>query len=155
MAGLRKPRKLKHRCTAHSKQTGKRCRQPAEPGCNVCRFHGGAAPQVRASAQQRIAALVDPALDRLAKLVKTKNERVALGAVKDVLDRNGLQLEDCLTFKQMGRLLSVLIAGVQAEARIAVEAARFDAFMRAVQTRVAQAIPELAERVVVEAEIVP
>jgi len=29
------------RCQAMSKQTGKRCRQPAVPGKRACRFHGG------------------------------------------------------------------------------------------------------------------
>jgi hypothetical protein len=35
------------RCTATSKHTGKRCRQPAVPGSNVCRYHGagGGAPK--------------------------------------------------------------------------------------------------------------
>ena len=35
------------RCTATSKHTGKRCRQPAVAGSNVCRYHGagGGAPK--------------------------------------------------------------------------------------------------------------
>ncbi len=35
------------RCTATSKHTGKRCRQPAVPGSGVCRYHGagGGAPK--------------------------------------------------------------------------------------------------------------
>jgi len=35
------------RCTAKSKQTGKRCRQPAAPGRRVCHYHGarGGAPK--------------------------------------------------------------------------------------------------------------
>ncbi len=82
----------KHPCTARSKQTGQRCRQPAIPGGNVCRYHGGAAPQVQQAARLRLAALVDPALDQLATLLKDgEHPSVALSAVKDVLDRNGLK----------------------------------------------------------------
>ncbi len=58
----------KHHRTVRSKQTGRRCRQPAIPGGNVCRYHGGAAPQVQQAARLRLAALVDPAIDQLAKL---------------------------------------------------------------------------------------
>ncbi|GAA0897814.1 hypothetical protein [Pseudonocardia zijingensis] len=41
-------------CKATAKSTGNRCTQPAVPGAEVCRFHGGAAPQVRAAAAQRV-----------------------------------------------------------------------------------------------------
>jgi len=77
-------------CSARSKQTKKRCRRPAIRGGNVCRHHGGGAPQVRRRAAERLAALVDPALDTLGRLIRERRDkRVALGAVKDVLDRNG------------------------------------------------------------------
>lgn len=42
-------------CTATSKQTHDRCRQPASSGATVCRFHGGASPQVRRKAAERLA----------------------------------------------------------------------------------------------------
>jgi hypothetical protein len=55
-------------------------------------MHGGGAPQVQAAARARLLALVDPALVRLGQLVQEKKQvAVALGAVKDVLDRNGLK----------------------------------------------------------------
>lgn len=41
-------------CTARTKN-GRQCRNPAIPGGNVCRIHGGNAPQVRAKAQARLA----------------------------------------------------------------------------------------------------
>lgn len=41
------------RCSAMSKQTGEQCRQRPVKGGTVCRFHGGAAPQVKAAAEQR------------------------------------------------------------------------------------------------------
>ena len=76
-------------CTAKSSRTGKPCQRPAILGGNVCRSHGGAAPQVKASAAQRLAALVDPALGVLAANMKDrrKNPAVAQRAAEDVLDR--------------------------------------------------------------------
>lgn len=41
------------RCSAKSKQTGEQCKQRPVKGGTVCRFHGGAAPQVQAAAEQR------------------------------------------------------------------------------------------------------
>lgn len=43
------------RCTATSKRTGQRCGQWSVVGGTVCRFHGGASPQVAAKAEQRVA----------------------------------------------------------------------------------------------------
>lgn len=57
----------------------------------MCRMHGGSAPQVKAAAKLRLAALVDPAIDQLTKLLKSQDQKVQLGAVKDVLDRAGLK----------------------------------------------------------------
>jgi hypothetical protein len=54
-------------------------------------MHGGAAPQVQASAKERLAALVDPALGVVGKALKSNNERVSLTAAQDVLNRNGLK----------------------------------------------------------------
>jgi hypothetical protein len=73
--------------------------RPAIPGGNVCRKHGGGAPQVRAAADRRIldAAediknLLPAAVRELQRLVegdKTKQE-VRLSALRDVFDRAGL-----------------------------------------------------------------
>lgn len=52
-------------------------------------MHGGAAPQVKQKAAERLAALVDPAITTLGKLLRSKQEHVKLKAVQDVLDRNG------------------------------------------------------------------
>ena len=43
------------RCTATSSRSGKRCRAYAIVGGTVCRAHGGAAPQTKAKAAQRVA----------------------------------------------------------------------------------------------------
>jgi hypothetical protein len=40
-------------CTAVSKQTGNQCKAKAIPGGTVCRWHGGAAQQVKAKAAVR------------------------------------------------------------------------------------------------------
>ena len=53
------------RCTAHSKQTGDRCKQPCVPGARVCHYHGGAAPHVKQAAQERLQIFQAPALDGL------------------------------------------------------------------------------------------
>lgn len=47
------------RCTATAKSTGEQCRQPAIPGGNVCRFHGGKAEQVENKAQERLDRMAD------------------------------------------------------------------------------------------------
>lgn len=41
------------RCTAKSKQTHNRCGAARTPGLTVCRWHGGAAPQVKRKAEER------------------------------------------------------------------------------------------------------
>ncbi|MCX6027655.1 MAG: hypothetical protein NTY23_15650 [Chloroflexi bacterium] len=57
----------------------------------MCRVHGGSAPQVKAKALERLKALQDPAITRLEQLIGSVQEQVALGAIKDVLDRTGLK----------------------------------------------------------------
>ena len=53
-------------CTARSKRTGERCgRLPSMLGGNVCRSHGGAAPQTRAKAQRRLQQAADVLVQRL------------------------------------------------------------------------------------------
>lgn len=42
------------RCTKKAKSTGQQCGRPEVPGTAVCRFHGGAAPQVRAKGMERV-----------------------------------------------------------------------------------------------------
>lgn len=78
---------MKPRCTATNRQ-GKRCGRFPIPGGTVCRMHGGAAPQVKLKAQERLAAYQDRAIDRLFTLVEqTSFPSTAFAAVRDVLDR--------------------------------------------------------------------
>lgn len=68
------------------------------PGYGQCKLHGGSTPtgkkhakQLRLEAFARILEMTDPALTRLLQLVKgAESEAVALGAIRDVLDRAGL-----------------------------------------------------------------
>ncbi len=75
-------------CRATSKQSGQRCRQKVVPGATVCHYHGGAAPQVKAAAMERLRALQHPAIDRLSQLIEQEEfPTVSYAASRDVLDR--------------------------------------------------------------------
>src|SRR5580658_8139106 len=84
------------RCTAYSKTTGKRCKQAAIRGGNVCIVHGGASPAAKAGAQRRLATLVDPALEIMWELLIDKKTPHAtrFAIIKDILDRAGLKPVD-------------------------------------------------------------
>lgn len=54
----------------------------------MCRYHGGAAPQVKLKAMERLFSLQDPAIDRLQQLIGQEQfPTVAYAASRDVLDR--------------------------------------------------------------------
>ena len=70
------------RCTAISKQSGDRCKRAPVVGGNVCHYHGGAAPQVRAKADQRIIEQrVWELIDRMGISVETTPEEALLQQV--------------------------------------------------------------------------
>lgn len=75
-------------CTART-VSGNPCKKPPIKGSNVCRTHGGAAPQVRAKAQVRILMSADAAAAKLIEMIHSKkiDDRTKLLAVKDLLDR--------------------------------------------------------------------
>ena len=76
------------KCTAHSSRTGKPCRKSPIRGATVCRFHGGAAPQVRRAAERRLDALRPSAIryyDWL--LAQREYPSAGLGAANAVMDR--------------------------------------------------------------------
>jgi hypothetical protein len=78
-----------HRCTAHN-QNAARCYAYAIPGGKVCRYHGGAAPQVKLAAEDRLRALVHPAITGLQQLIaQADSDSVRLSAIRDLLDRTG------------------------------------------------------------------
>ena len=79
-------------CTAKAKSTQERCGNPPVPGCKVCKFHGGAAPQVKAAGALRmLEALVGPVMVELARIIDEPDvsDSVKFRACKDILDRTG------------------------------------------------------------------
>lgn len=92
------------RCTATNRQ-GTQCARAPIRGGSVCRLHGGGAPQVKQKAEERLRALVDPALTRLNELmVQTEYPSVAIAATKDVLDRNLGKATETLAVNHSGRI---------------------------------------------------
>lgn len=79
-------------------------------GQRVCKLHGGKSPQALRSAQERLAAMVDPALSALAELVEqAESDVVRLAAIKDVLDRAGYKPKDRV--EQSGKLVVEVVYG--------------------------------------------
>ena len=89
-------------CAAISKSTGERCRRAPIVGGFVCDHHGGKTPAVRASARERLLAMVDPALDALLRALRrappcpacgrsdADRDPVVVRAAQIVLDRAGV-----------------------------------------------------------------
>jgi hypothetical protein len=69
------------RCTANSRQTGKRCKNASRPGGRVCRYHGGAASQVQKKAAERLRALEHPAIDVLVRFLTPPEEATTRSAM--------------------------------------------------------------------------
>jgi hypothetical protein len=67
-------------------------------GGNVCRAHGGAAPQTRAKAQRRLQQAADVLVQRLLGLALDADtpDAIALQAIRDALDRAGLGAKQAL-----------------------------------------------------------
>ena len=107
------------RCTAKSKTTGKQCKNIPITGGTVCVAHGGSIPAVKAAAQRRMIALIDPALHTLYRALFECEEwsqkvRAALG----ILDRAGMGPGSTLTVDTEKSDLSQLsLAELQARAR--------------------------------------
>jgi hypothetical protein len=80
------------RCRAHSSRTGEPCKNAAIKGSTVCRFHGGAAKQVKANARARLENAADLMAKKLLGIaIAGESETVKLAAIKDALDRAGLK----------------------------------------------------------------
>src|SRR5450830_1901928 len=73
-------------CTARASRTGTRCRKAPIRGGTVCRTHGGAAPQVRRKAAERLADLIDP--DRALR----EAARLAYSDIRELFDDEGRML---------------------------------------------------------------
>jgi hypothetical protein len=73
-------------------QSGKRCRREAIEGSVVCEIHGGAAPQVRRRAAERLIMTADQAAQMLVKMMEDTEVPFGVRAkiAQDLLDRAGL-----------------------------------------------------------------
>jgi HEAT repeat protein len=101
------------KCRA-KRSNGEPCKRWAIVGGSVCMTHGGSAPQVRKAAEERLRALIDPAIDAIEKRISDdENPAVQLSAAKDLLDRTGFKpkevVEQTITSFE-GADLSVLSA---------------------------------------------
>ena len=78
------------KCRAHNR-AGNQCGNYAIPGGMVCRMHGGAIPKVRDKARLRLAALIEPAIQRLATEMDSEKTPPAdrIRAANSILDRAG------------------------------------------------------------------
>ena len=110
-------------CVAH-KKTGEQCQKMAIRGARVCRFHGGAAPQVKAAARTRIELAADKLAQRLLQFAfdGTVADPVALAAIRDALDRAGLSAKQNVEIevgptKPYEQILSRLEGGSRAQWR--------------------------------------
>lgn len=67
-------------------------------GANVCRVHGGSAPQVKVAAKRRLDGAADALVQRLLgfALDGTAPDAVALAAIRDALDRAGLNAKQAI-----------------------------------------------------------
>ena len=79
------------RCNGHMVNEG-RCKHEAEPGSVVCRLHGGAAPQVRKRAAERLIMSADHVSQKLLEWLDDPEVpyRVRAEIAQDLLDRSGL-----------------------------------------------------------------
>lgn len=82
---------VSRRCRAHNRE-GDPCGAAPIRGGAVCVAHGGRAPQVKLSAQQRLSGFVEPILNEMYRLaISAESEAVRVQAAKDLLDRAGLK----------------------------------------------------------------
>jgi hypothetical protein len=73
-------------------QSGQRCRREAVDGSVVCDIHGGAAPQVRRRAAERLIMTADQAAQMLVRMMEDREVPFGVRAkiAQDLLDRAGL-----------------------------------------------------------------
>lgn len=98
-------RKDGNTCSSVAKSTGDRCGNPPILGGNVCRIHGGKAPQVlAASARNILESLVGPALVKMREILDDDETppSVRLSTVKDILDRTGFKPVETLEVVTIG-----------------------------------------------------
>jgi hypothetical protein len=115
-------------CTAH-KRNGDRCKNAAIRGGNVCGYHGGNAPAVKAKARLRLEMASDRLARQLINMTSDPNvaDSVKLAAIKDALDRSGLAAKNAVSVevgisKRFERVFDSIMAGPRdAQPALAIE----------------------------------
>jgi len=102
------------KCSARSRQTKKPCGQYAIEGGDVCRFHGGRAPQVIRKAKERIEATKERVLLEFCRLgmVDMRDLFDAKGKLKAFgkLDKDTAAAIAGVTFTDFGHVKSIKLA---------------------------------------------
>lgn len=103
----------RQQCTAHrSDRSGRRCRRWAMDGQQTCQVHGGASPQAKRSARERLLEAADPAAARLVRAIEDADPKVAITACRLVLDRAGHGPTSTLELAALDREQAERIAAV-------------------------------------------
>jgi hypothetical protein len=99
-----------------TRRDGTPCRRPPIQGATVCRAHGGAAPQVKAKAQQRLLEKVPKMLRMLNAIASNEDvaPAVRLAAIRDWLDRAGIdrKIEIDVTSSSFSEFVAGIVAHV-------------------------------------------
>ena len=91
------------RCHARSKTTGQQCRQAVVPGATVCHYHGGAAPQVKDAARERLCAMIHPALQAWAELLEQKEfPTVRFSTAREIVNHEFGKPAEAVTVEHSG-----------------------------------------------------
>jgi len=85
---------MSQQCVATSRQTGKRCQRQLKDGVRVCRYHGGAAPAVRAVTTFGLPVEVAPEVALLEEVHRTAGHVAWLAELVAGLDRAQLRQYD-------------------------------------------------------------
>lgn len=141
-----------------SRRKGRQCLRPAIDGGTVCYHHGGAAPQVKAKARQRL----EEAADRMAKellgiATGAESESVKLAAIRDALDRAGVSAKQAVELSATAsepKPYEDLLMGITGIAKLTRVESRSQRGLPAPEAPALAAAPSEAPEVV-DAEVLP
>ena len=103
---------------------GDPCKNPPMLGGKRCRMHGGAAPQVKRKAHERLAKRVPEMLRKLRDLTEDDSvpPQVRLAAIRDWLDRAGIDRKievEVSATNPFEEMIAGVVASVSEEAQVA------------------------------------
>lgn len=105
------------RCRAKKRGTDERCGNWAIKGGTVCKYHGGASPQVQRSARLRLMSAVIPSIERLEKeRDNAKRPADRIRAAVSILDRAGYGPRVTLELEESRQLLVERLMALREEA---------------------------------------